>query len=82
MAPSPTSIRNRRPMLASAIRGFNREWTQISSIKIRDRNGDTIKIGWRVETACGVNRRILNKHFKDSYGAAIEAMETHRCRAS
>jgi hypothetical protein len=61
--------------LFGAIKGFNRQWTTVLSI--RDHHHDII--GWRFECGCGFLRKFLDAHFHDPYGAAVKALNTHRC---
>jgi hypothetical protein len=61
--------------IASAIKGFNREWAAVQSVKAP--RGETI--GYRLVTECGKDTRYLDKHFNDPYGAACMALELHKC---
>jgi hypothetical protein len=63
-------------LIASAIKGFNREWAAVTAN--RDRNGDIT--GWTLVTECNLTgRSFLNRHWEDPHGAAMKALETHRC---
>jgi len=64
-----------KAMCGPAIKGFNREWTTVTIM--RDRRGDVI--GWSFASECGTVRNFTNSYWEDPHGAAMRAMETHRC---
>jgi hypothetical protein len=63
------------------IAGFNRQWTSIMSIRAVIGN-ERRTIGYVFECACGTIKRFSLAHFYDPYGAAVRAMESHRCSIS
>jgi hypothetical protein len=62
-------------MLTSAIKGFNQEWAAVTANRDQREN----VTGWHLRTACGQDRNFPNEHWDDPHGAAIHAMESHRC---
>lgn len=63
--------------LPSAIKGFNREWAAITSIW--DHSQPRNKLGYKLTTACGTERKFLDPYFTDTHAAAVMALESHRC---
>jgi hypothetical protein len=61
--------------LFSAIKGFNRNWSAVTSI--RD-HGNNI-IGYKFQCGCGTEKKYLNQNFYDPHGMGVKQMSVHRC---
>jgi hypothetical protein len=60
----------------NSIRGFNRTWTAITSVKWGPKQEI---IGYRFECGCGTIKKFLDLYFHDAHGAAVNALNRHRC---
>jgi hypothetical protein len=64
--------------IPSSIKGFNRETSTLSSIRVfNPKSGEHDITGWKTEFTCGTEKKFLNTHFHDAYGAARSAIENH-----
>jgi hypothetical protein len=61
-----------------SIKGFNRQWASITSIKSQI-GKERKTVGHQFECACGTIKKFLSTYFYDTHSAAVNALESHHC---
>jgi hypothetical protein len=69
---------NQPGMLAAAIRGFNRTWTAVTSV----RDSKDRLVGYQFTCGCGESKFVKERGHVDSRAVATGLVDSHRCPPS